>query len=68
MLHQELIANFKLRSAYTRRLCQDPIENYFGNFRGACGFNDNQTCSMFETVFQRAAVSSLLNMSRFKNC
>ena len=32
MLHQEIIANFKLRSAYTRRLCQDPIENCFGNF------------------------------------
>ncbi|RXG60975.1 Transposable element P transposase [Armadillidium vulgare] len=68
MLLQELNANFKLKSVYTRRLCQDPIENCFGNIRGACGFNDNPTCSMFEAVFQRAAVSSLLNMSRFKNC
>lgn len=64
----EFNTNYNLHYIYTRRLCQDPLENCFGDIRGAGGWSDNPTCSQFEALFQRAAINSLVQISSFKNC
>ncbi|RXG67158.1 Kinesin-like protein, partial [Armadillidium vulgare] len=63
LLLQELKA-FNFQYIYTRRLCQDPLENCFGSG----GWSDNPTCSQFESLFKRAAVNSLVKISTLKNC
>ncbi|RXG50699.1 Kinesin-like protein, partial [Armadillidium vulgare] len=67
LLLQELKA-FNFQYIYTRRLCQDPLENCFGDIRGSGGWSDNPTCSQFESLFKRAAVNSLVKISTLKNC
>src|SRR5678816_1016494 len=67
LILQELMP-FNFQYIYTRRLCQDPLENCFGDIRGSGGWSDNPTCSQFESLFKRAAVNSLVKISTLKNC
>lgn len=52
----------------TRRLNQDPLENFFGCVRYNSGSNDNPTISQFVAGVKTAIISNLKHTGRNKNC
>lgn len=57
-----------IKSLATRRLNQDPLENFFGCVRYNCGSNYNPTISQFIAGFKSAIITNLRQSSRNKNC
>lgn len=55
-------------SLATRRLQQDPLENFFGCVRGNCGSNANPTVAQFVSGFKTAIVSSITHTNSRTNC
>jgi hypothetical protein len=47
-----LTDKFNLDYLLTRRLCQDPLENYFSVIRQRNGFNSNPSCSAFRQSYK----------------
>ena len=43
----------------TFKLSQDPLENFFGSIRMACGSNNNPTCIQFKSAFQSLLCNTL---------
>ncbi len=43
----QMCTNLGFDFLLTRRLCQDPLENFFGIIRGRNGYNSNPTCLEF---------------------
>lgn len=57
-----------VQSLSTRRLNQDPLENFFGCIRYNCGSNDNPTVGQFIAGIKTAIISNLKYNSSRKNC
>ncbi len=54
MLLGELVSNKQFQFLLTRRLCSDPLENFFSVIRGRRGFDQNPTCLGFAQAFKQA--------------
>ena len=61
-------SNHGFKFILTRRLNQDPLENFFGVIRQAGGFNANPTPFQFQNAYRKACFNSLLQPSRTGNC
>lgn len=57
-----------IQSLSTRRLNQDPLENFFGCVRYNSGSNCNPTVSQFIAGVKTAIISNLRHASKIKNC
>lgn len=56
-------------SLSTRKLNQDPLENFFGLIRTTClGNNNNPTVEQFRAAYRKIIVSTELTNSVFSNC
>lgn len=59
----------KMNILATRRLNQDPLENFYGRIRTTClGNNDNPTVEQFCSAYRKIIVSTELTCSTFSNC
>lgn len=56
-----------VRSLATRRLQQDPLENFFGCIRANCGTNSNPTANQFVAAMKTGILSNLAYVSQ-GNC
>ena len=63
-LHEELSFQFLL----TRRLNQDPLENFFGQIRAQGGNCDNPTPIQFSRAFRKLFVNNFLSAIPTGNC
>lgn len=57
-----------VNSLSTRRLNQDPLENFFGCVRYNCGSNNNPTIQQFVAGVKTAIISNLRHAGQKKNC
>lgn len=62
------LQKLKITSLATRRLNQDPLENFFGCIRYSCGSNYNPTYQQFVAGVKTAIISNLRHSGRKKNC
>jgi hypothetical protein len=69
---QQLYADLKnlygIRFLLTRKLCQDPLENFFAVMRRKGGCSDNPTTQQFSNLFKSACVNKLLKPTGTGNC
>ena len=68
LLWNDLSSNHGFRFLLTRRLNQDPLENFFGVIRQAGGFNANPTPYQFQNAYRKSCFNSLLQPSHSGNC
>lgn len=68
LLWNDLSSNHGFKFLLTRRLNQDPLENFFGVIRQAGGFNANPTPFQFQNAYRKACFNNLLQPSRTGNC
>lgn len=62
------LQKLEITSLATRRLNQDPLENFFGCIRYSCGSNNNPTYQQFVAGVKTAIISNLRHSGRNKNC
>lgn len=69
LIYQEYIENNQLLDFIpTYRLCQDPLEMYFGKNRACNGHNDSPTPQQFEGANRKLQVFDNLLCSKYSNC
>lgn len=67
-LWKKLQQDFGFETLSTRRLNQDPLENFFGQIRGHGGANTNPTPLQFKHSFVTLLLSSISNTTVSGNC
>lgn len=67
MLSQDLESK-GIKFLFTRRLNQDPLENFFGAVRQQGGNCKNPTPIQFMRAFSKLFLSNMMQTSRFSNC
>ncbi len=58
-LYSYIVKSGDLDFLLTFKLSQDPLENFFGSIRMACGNNNNPTCIQFKSAFQTLLCNTL---------
>jgi hypothetical protein len=58
-LYSYIVKSGDLNFMLTFKLSQDPLENFFGSIRMACGNNNNPTCIQFKSAFQSLLCNTL---------
>lgn len=56
-LAHELLNSGKLEFLMTRRLCQDPLEQFFSIIRQKGGFSKNPSCQNFQQAYKQANIN-----------
>lgn len=65
----EFVENKKIMDFFpTRKLSQDPLENFFGRIRSNMGSNDNPTVEQFCAAYRKVLVNTELTSSALSNC
>ena len=67
-LFEHLKSFYGIRYLLTRKLCQDPLENFFSVMRQKGGCSDSPTALRFTGLFKKACVNKLLKPFGTGNC
>lgn len=67
-LYKHLNDTYNLEYLLTYKLCQDHIENLFSSIRSYGGFNNNPSCTQFQTAFKKLIVHHEIAGSKYGNC
>lgn len=67
-LYKHLNNTYNLEYLLTYKLCQDHLENLFSSIRSCGGFNNNPSCTQFQTVYKKLIVHHGIAALDYGNC